>query len=119
MNRESTAASPWPPLNLGSLMLKLDLLNDAESSLRESLRYDSKFAKAHYQLALLLERQGKLEDAVAQLKESSASDPAYAELHYALNRIYRRQGQLQNAQAALEIFQKLKKGKATTSQPDP
>jgi tetratricopeptide (TPR) repeat protein len=100
-------------------MLKLDLLNDAENSLRESLRYDSKFAKAHYQLALLLERQGKLEDAVAQLKESSASDPAYAEPHYALNRIYRRQGQLQNAQAALEIFQELKKGKATTSQPDP
>ena len=119
LNRESTAASSWPPLNLGSLMLKLNLLNDAESSLRESLRYDPKFAKAHYQLALLLERQGKLEDAVAQLKQSAASDAAYAEPHYALNRIYRRQGQLQNAQAALEIFQKLKKGKATTSQLDP
>jgi cytochrome c-type biogenesis protein CcmH/NrfG len=51
---------------------------------------------------------------VAQLKKSSASDPSYAEPHYALNRIYRRQGQLQNAQAALEAFQKLKKGKATT-----
>jgi len=100
-------------------MLKLDLLNDAESSLRESLRYDSKFARAHYQLALLLERQGKLEDAVTQLKQSAASDPAYAEPHYALNRIYRKQGQLQNAQTALEVFQKLKKGKATTSQLDP
>jgi len=30
LNRESTVASSWPPLNLGSLMLKLDLLNDAE-----------------------------------------------------------------------------------------
>jgi tetratricopeptide (TPR) repeat protein len=119
LNRESTVASPWPPLNLGSLMLKLDLINDAESSLRESLRYDSKFAKAHYQLALLLERQGKLEDAVAQLKQAAASDPAYAEPHYALNRIYRKQGQLQNAQAALEVFQKLKKGKTTTSHLSP
>ena len=62
----------WPPLNLGSLMLKLDRLNDAESSLRESLQYDSKSAKAHYRLALLFERQGKLEDAVSQLKQSAA-----------------------------------------------
>jgi tetratricopeptide (TPR) repeat protein len=116
LNRESTLPSSWPPLNLGSLMLKLDRLNDAESSLRESLRYDSKFAKAHYQLALLLERQSKLEDAVAQLKQAAASDPAYAEPHYALNRIYRKQGQLQNAQVALEAFQRLKKGKASASQ---
>ena len=100
-------------------MLKLDLLNDAESSLRESLRYDPKFAKAHYQLALLLERQGKLEDAVAQLKQSAALDPTYAEPHYALNRIYRKQGQRHNAQAALEEFQKLKKGKAAVPQPVP
>ena len=116
LNRESTSPSSWPPLNLGSLMLKLDRLNDAESSLRESLRYDPKFAKAHYQLALLLERQSKLEDAVAQLKQAAASDPAYAEPHYALNRIYRKKGQLQNAQVAREVFQKLKKGKAAASQ---
>jgi len=116
LNRQSRLASSWPPLNLGSLLLKLDRLNDSEVCLRESLAYDPKSAKAHYQLAVLLEKQGKLEDAVAQLKESSASDPSYAEPHYALNRIYRRQGQLQNAQAALEAFQKLKKGKATTSQ---
>jgi len=116
LNRESASPSSWPPLNLGSLMLKLDRQNDAESSLRESLRYDAKFAKAHYQLALLLERQSKLEDAVAQLQQAAASDPAYAEPHYALNRIYRKQGQLQSAQVALEVFQRLKKGKAPASQ---
>jgi tetratricopeptide (TPR) repeat protein len=114
LNRQSLAGSSWPPLNLGSVMLKLNRLHDAERYLRESLTYDPKCAKAHYQLAVLLEKQGKLEEAVTQLKESSASDPSYAEPHYALNRIYRKQGQIQNAQAALEAFQKLKKGKATT-----
>jgi len=114
LNRESQTASFWPPLNLGSLLLKLDRLGDAEKFLRESLTYDPKAAKAHYQLAILLEKQGKLEDAVAQLKESSASDPAYAEPHYALNRIYRRRGQVQDATAALETFQKLKKEKKSS-----
>ena len=119
LNRGSPTASAWPPLNLGSLLLKLDRLSEAEKLLRESLTYDSKFSKAYYQLAVLLEKQGKLEDAVAQLKQSAASDPAYAEPHYALNRIYRKRGQLQNAQTALEVFQKLKKEKTTASQLSP
>lgn len=119
LNRESPVASSWPSLNLGSLMLKLDRLSESETYLRESLKYDPKFAKAHYQLAVLLEKRGKLEDAVAQLKQSAAFDPAYAEPHYALNRIYRKQGQLQNAQAALEEFQKLKKAKTAAPQPVP
>ena len=117
LNRENlAAASFWPPLNLGSLMLKLDRLSEAETYLRESLKYDPKSAKTRYRLALLFEKQGKLEDAVSQLKESAATDSSYPEPHYALNRIYRKQGQLQNAQAALEAFQRLKKGKATTSE---
>ncbi len=119
LNRQSPSASPWPPLNLGALLRKLERLNDAESCLRESLRYDPKFAKAHYQRALLFERQDKLVDAVAELKESSALDPSYAEPHYALNRIYRKQGQLQNAQAALDTFQNLKQGKKSTADPAP
>jgi tetratricopeptide (TPR) repeat protein len=117
LNRENLrAASFWPPLNLGSLMLKLDRLSEAENYLRESLKYDPKSAKTRYRLALVFEKQGKLEDAISQLKESAATDSSYPEPHYALNRIYRKQGQLQNAQAALEAFQKLKKGKATTSE---
>jgi tetratricopeptide (TPR) repeat protein len=117
LNRENlAAASFWPPLNLGSLMLKLDRLSEAETYLRESLKYDPKSAKTRYRLALLFEKQGKLEDAVVQLKESAATDSSYPEPHYALNRIYRKQGQLQSAQAALETFQKLKKGKTTTSE---
>lgn len=117
LNRQNlAAASFWPPLNLGSLMLKLDRLSEAETYLRESLKYDPKAAKTRYRLALLFEKQGKLEDAVSQLKESAATDSSYPEPHYALNRIYRKQGQLQSAQAALEAFQKLKKGKTTASE---
>jgi tetratricopeptide (TPR) repeat protein len=115
LNRENlAAASFWPPLNLGSLMLKLDRLSEAGTYLKESLKYDPKSAKTRYRLALLFEKQGKLEDAVSQLKESAATDSSYPEPHYALNRIYRKQGQLRSAQAALEAFQKLKKGKTTS-----
>jgi len=112
LNREGPGSpSFWAPLNLGSLMLKLDRLAEAETYLTESLKYDPKSAKTRYQLALLFEKRGKPEEAIAQLKESAAADSSYAEPHYALSRIYRRQGQLQESHAALEVFQRLKKQK--------
>src|SRR5262245_25574712 len=111
LNRQNSQASPWPPLNLGSLLTKLDRVSEAESYLRESLSYDGKFPKAHYQLGVLLEKQQKYVEAVAELKQASTFDPSYPEPHYALSRIYRRQGETKNAEIALNTFQRLKKVK--------
>jgi len=112
LNRQSSPGSPWPPLNLGALLTKLNRLSEAESYLRESVSYDGKLSKAHYQLGVLLEKQQNYPEAIFELKQAANLDPSYAEPYYALSRIYRKQGETKNAEVALNTFQRLKKTKA-------
>jgi tetratricopeptide (TPR) repeat protein len=109
LNRQQPHPSPWPPLNLGTLLVKLGRASQAESSLQESLRYDPKFPKAHYQLGLLLEKQNKGDAAIHELTLATENDPNYPEPYFALGRMYDRRGEKAKAQAALAAFRKLKK----------
>ena len=70
LNRERRLNSPWPPLNLGALMVKLGRLDEAGLYLRESLSFDAKIAKAHYELGVLLEKQRKDDDAIEELNQA-------------------------------------------------
>ncbi len=109
LNRERQPSSSWPPQNLGTLLVKLDRLDEAEPLLRESLRYDPRFPQAHYQLGLLFERQMKDAEAVQELNQAAALNPSYPEPHYALGRIYRRKGDTKKADAEWNTFHKLKR----------
>ena len=108
MNRSEQAPSPWPPLNLGTLLVKFGKLGEAEVYLDESLKYDPRFPKAHYQMGLLLEKQKKDEQACKELLEAARNDPSYPEPHYLLGRIYMRQGDKPKADVEWQTFQKLK-----------
>jgi tetratricopeptide (TPR) repeat protein len=108
MNRSEAAPSPWPPLNLGTLLIKLGRLPEAETCLEESLKYDSRFAKAHFQMGVLLLKQKKDEHASKELLEAVQYDPSYPEPHYLLGRIYTRQGDKLKADAEWQTFRKLK-----------
>ena len=76
LNRRQAPASPWPPLNLGTLLTKMDKLTDAEEYLREALQYDAKLGQAYYRLGINLHRQEKDDDAVPALKRATELDPA-------------------------------------------
>jgi len=117
LNRQKPQNSPWPPLNLGTLLLKLGKIEEAEIYFRESLCYDSRLPQTHYQLGLFLEKQERNAEALRELKQASAYDPSYAEPQYALARIYRRIGDNMNAEVALNTFQKLKKAKRPAQVP--
>jgi tetratricopeptide (TPR) repeat protein len=108
LNRDHNIRSPWPLMNLGALLTKLDRLDEAEPLFRESLQFDAAFAQSHYQLGVLLQKQNKIPAAVEELKRAAALDPAYSEPHYALARLYRRAGNLEQAQHELQVFQDLK-----------
>jgi len=108
MNRSDSTPSPWPPLNLGTLLVKLGRLAEAELYLEESLRYDSRFPKAHFEMAVLLEKEKKDEQACKELLAAVQDDPSYPEPHYLLGRIYTRQGNKLKADAEWQTFQKLK-----------
>jgi len=108
LNRDPNFRSPWPPMNLGALLAKLDRLEEAEPLFRESLQFDADFAQSHYQLGVLLQKQNKIPAAVEELKRAAALDPAYSDPHYALARLYRRAGKMDQAQHELQIFQDIK-----------
>jgi tetratricopeptide (TPR) repeat protein len=112
LNREASAPSPWPPLNLGVLLTRLDRLDEAEPLFRESLRADPRFPQGHYQLGVALEKKGRAAEAVQELEEAARLDASYPEPHYALARLYRRSGNIEKADRALELFQRLKKEKS-------
>jgi tetratricopeptide (TPR) repeat protein len=109
LNRARASHSPWPALNLGLVLMRLDRLDEAEALFRESAREDPRFAPAPYQLGVVLEKKGRNAEAAAALGEAVRLDPRYAEPHYVLARLYRRAGETEKADRALERFQALKK----------
>ena len=117
LNRAADTPSPWPALNLGLLLVKLDRLDEAEARFRESVADDPGFPQAHYQLGLVLDRIGRPEEAIPELEEAARLDAGYAEPHFALARLYRRAGNKDQARQALERFQEVKKGQEQQSPP--
>jgi tetratricopeptide (TPR) repeat protein len=111
LDRGRTPRSPWPPLNLGILLLRQDRLDEALALFRESVEDDPKLPQGHYQLGVALEKKERLAEAIAELQESSRLDPVYPEPQYALARVFRRQGDAEKADRALALFQDLKKQK--------
>ncbi len=111
LNRAQAKPSPWPQLNLAVLLLSRNELSEAESLLREALRYDAAVPPVHYHLGQLLEKQGKSAEAIAALNQAILLDAKYPEPHYTLSRIYQKQGEKEKAQQALANFQRLKPAK--------
>ena len=106
LNRKLPAPSPWPPDNLGFFQLRLEQFGDAEKNLREALKYDPKFALAHYHLARVLEKVHRDDAAIEEYKTAAANDVNLALPLYSLGMLYRRRGQDAEAAAALAEYRK-------------
>jgi tetratricopeptide (TPR) repeat protein len=117
LNRQAQPPSPWPPLDFGALLVKLDRLDEAHTYLNEALRYDARFPQAHYQLGLLLDKQGKQQGAIQELQTAASLNPSYAEPHYALGRIYTHLGNPREAKEEFARFDKIKQASQTSAAP--
>jgi tetratricopeptide (TPR) repeat protein len=111
-NRKQTFPSPWPALNLGTILYRHGRVEEAERYLREAVNYGPDLAQAQYQLAALLDNRGEAERAIEHLTRAAELDPADPKPHYALGRIYRRQGDEQGARQALARFRELEKNRS-------
>lgn len=102
------ANSPWPPLDFGSLLVKMGQLDEAGALLREAVRDDPNLAQAHEQLGLLLEKLHNFAGAEAELSTTARLAPADPEPHYALARIFRNLGESARAASESELFERLR-----------
>jgi tetratricopeptide (TPR) repeat protein len=94
-------------------LLRLEKPEEAEQALRESLQYDSGFARAHYHLARVLEKQGRDTEAIGEYRSAISSDSSIAEPCYSLGLLYKRLNRTVEAEAA---FAEYKKRRALTAQ---
>ena len=111
LNREQKPQSAWPPLNLGTLLTKMDRLKEGEVLLREAVGFEVKLAEARYRLGVNLHKQSKDDEAVVEFKRAMELNPAAPESLYILSQIYRSRGDTKAADDALAQFKDLKKVK--------
>ena len=109
LNQQQALHWPWPSMNLGTLLLRMNRLDEAEVHLRDSVSIEPHFPVAHLRLGQLLEKKERFEEAIAELEQAAKFDPTYPEPHYALGRIYRKRRDLKTAETELSIFQDLRK----------
>lgn len=108
LNQQQTLRWPWPSMNLGTLLLRLDRLDEAESYLRDSISIDPRFPVAHLRLGQVFERKERYDEAIAELEQAAKLDPTYPEPHYALARIYRKRRDIKAAERELNMFRDLR-----------
>ncbi|MBV9156290.1 MAG: tetratricopeptide repeat protein, partial [Acidobacteriaceae bacterium] len=100
--------SPWPPHDLGFLLLRMDQLKEAEKSLRESLRYDPHLAQAHYHLGRVLEKEARAAEAIEEYRSAISADPASSNSYYSLALLYRKLHRKSEAAAMFAEYEKRK-----------
>lgn len=100
--------SPWPPLDFGSLLVKLGRLDEAAAQLREAVRLDGGLEPAHLQLGLVLEKQHHRAAAMAELEQAASLAPRDPAPHYGLARMYRNDGEMARASTESARFEKLR-----------
>lgn len=103
---------PWPALNLGSLLIQLGRLGEAEQYLRQAVEMDPAFPQGRYKLGLVLEKLERWEESAAELREAARLDPAFPDPHWALGRVLRRTGDREGAAAAVARYKELKDAQA-------
>jgi tetratricopeptide (TPR) repeat protein len=112
LNRGQAHPSPWPPHDLGSLLLRMNKAKDAEEALRESLRYDPKLAQAHYHLGHALEKQGRETEALDEYRSAVSDDPALPDACYSLAILLRKLHRDPEANAMFAEFKKRKQAES-------
>jgi tetratricopeptide (TPR) repeat protein len=108
LDRDSPHPSPWPYLNLAITQQFLDRLADAEKNLREAIRLDPDFAKAHFQLGTVLEDTARPEEALKEFGEAARLDSGYPEPHMAIARILHKLGREADAKKEVETYRQLR-----------
>jgi tetratricopeptide (TPR) repeat protein len=92
LNRDQKQPSPWPPHNLGYLLLRMG----------------EKLARTHYYLARTLEKEERADEAIAEYQIAVAEDKAATDSCYSLAMLYRKLHREDDAKAMFAEFKRRK-----------
>ena len=105
------AASPHPSeqpfLNLATVLINLNELDEALPLLKQAAEIAPNDWKILAQLGRLYAQQGNLDAARETLERAVAIEPGKASLHFQLGQVYKKAGELEKAQAEFATTQKL------------
>ncbi|HEX5067833.1 MAG TPA: tetratricopeptide repeat protein, partial [Myxococcota bacterium] len=106
--RESLAIEPQPAIynDLGFVLEREGLGEEAVALYRKALALDPKSASAHYNLAVALARSGELVDAERHFRAALAQKPS-AQAHTGLARVLEQQGRTDDAAREMEMAKAL------------
>jgi Flp pilus assembly protein TadD len=116
-NRKERRPSPWPPHDLGTLLLRIDDAKGAEPLLREALKYDPNMPEAHLHLGRALEVEGQREEAVHEYEAAVKLDAASPDACYPLAMLYKKLHRESDAEGMFAEFRKRKQAAASTASP--
>ncbi len=106
LNRQQATRSPWPTHNLGYLLLRMNRLDAAETTLRESLGYDRDMAQTHLYLGRVLERQNREADAISEYALAVSLDKRSSDACYSLALLYRKSHRNRQAEEMFAEYRK-------------
>jgi tetratricopeptide (TPR) repeat protein len=93
---------PGPFLDLGSLLLEQNQVQDAIAYLRQAVEISPQDSRAHEQLGKAYSRLNELEKAQEELERAVALAPESAPAHFMLGQVYRKRGLTEKAKIELE-----------------
>lgn len=94
--------SEQPLLNLGSILIERDQLDEATRLLEQAVAIAPKDPKIHEQLGRVYSLQNDLGKAAGHLEEAVTLSPNDSRLHFQLGQVYRKLGLMEKAKAEFE-----------------
>ena len=115
--KNSSAPSEQPMLNLATVYVDQGELEKAEVLLVKAAEIAPKDAKIHEQLGQVYLQKGRLSEAQGQLESALALAPESAAYHFLLGRVYQREGLAEKSKEEFERARVLNGTHSTPSGP--
>jgi tetratricopeptide (TPR) repeat protein len=104
---DSATKNAQPYINLGSLLLEQNRIEESISYLRQAIEIAPNEPKAHEQLGKAYLQLHQLKNAQSELERAAELSPQNAPLHFELGQVYRKQGMMEKAKAEFDRYSAL------------
>lgn len=106
-NSEAADKTEWPLLDLATLLVRNEKIDEARPLLQQALALNPQNAQTYFQMGILLEKSGDPQSALEQLHAAIKLDPKLAGAYYRAARLCKKIGRDREAQRDFERYEAL------------